>query len=154
MAFALGVLRNSRTRATFTRCVATLFAVSAWKECMRSVKIEMEYKRLTNQEWSENIDLTQELGYSYIYKRLHELEDKIEQGTLIELPCKVGDTVYVIIKAENGYALLKDICDGFMIKDGEVYIGLQTYNVGANKYYFTREEAEKRLKELQDGRSD
>lgn len=44
----------------------------------------MEYKRLTNQEWSENIDLTQELGYSYIYKRLHELEDKIEQGTLIE----------------------------------------------------------------------
>ena len=62
----------------------------------------------------------------------------------------MGDTVYVIIKAENGYALLKDICDGFMIKDGEVYIGLQTYNVGANKYYFIREEAEKRLKELQE----
>ena len=84
------------------------------------------------------------------YNRLAELEDKLEQGTLIELPCKVGDTVYVIIKAENGYALLKDICDGFMIKDGEVYIGLQTYNVGANKYYFSREEAEKRLKELQE----
>ena len=80
-----------------------------------------------------------------------DLIDKIEQGTLIELPCKVGDTVYVIIKAENGFALLKDICDGFMIKDGEVFIGLQTYNVGANKYYFTREEAEKRLKELQNG---
>lgn len=83
--------------------------------------------------------------------RLAELEDKIEKGTLIELPCKVGDTVYVIIKAENGYALLKDICDGFMFKDSEVYIGLQTYNVGANKYYFTREDAEKRLEELQNG---
>ena len=41
----------------------------------------MEYKRLTNQKWSKDIDLTQELGYSYIYKRLAELEDKIEAGT-------------------------------------------------------------------------
>lgn len=43
----------------------------------------MEYKRLTNQKWSKDIDLTQELGYSYIYKRLAELEDKIEAGTLV-----------------------------------------------------------------------
>ena len=42
-----------------------------------------EYKRLTNQKWSKDIDLAQELGYSYIYKRLYELEDKIENGTLV-----------------------------------------------------------------------
>ncbi len=53
-----------------------------------------QYKRLTNQKWSENIDLTQELGYSYIYKRLHELETKVEDKTLVELPCKIGDTIY------------------------------------------------------------
>lgn len=29
-----------------------------------------------------------------IYSRLAELEDKIVQGTLIELPCKVGDILY------------------------------------------------------------
>ena len=29
--------------------------------------------------------------------RLYELEDKIESGTLVELPCKVGDTVYCLI---------------------------------------------------------
>ena len=29
-----------------------------------------------------------------IIHRLAELEDKIENGTLIELPCKVGDKVY------------------------------------------------------------
>ena len=57
----------------------------------------MEYKRLTNQKWSKDIDLTQELGYSYIYKRLAELEDKIEAGTLIEIPCKVGDNAVAII---------------------------------------------------------
>ena len=28
------------------------------------------------------------------YNRLAELEDKIENGTLVELPCKVGDRVY------------------------------------------------------------
>lgn len=53
-----------------------------------------QYKRLTNQKWSENIDLTQELGYSYIYKRLYELEDKIENKMLMEMPCKIGDTIY------------------------------------------------------------
>lgn len=53
-----------------------------------------QYKRLTNQKWSEDIDLTQELGYSYIYKRLYELEDKIENKMLMELPCKIGDTIY------------------------------------------------------------
>lgn len=52
------------------------------------------YKRLTNQKWSEDIDLTQELGYSYIYKRLYELEDKIENKMLMELPCKIGNTIY------------------------------------------------------------
>ena len=45
----------------------------------------MKYKRLTHQEYDENIDLTQEYGYSYIYKRLYELEDKIEAGILVEL---------------------------------------------------------------------
>lgn len=53
-----------------------------------------QYKRLTNQKWSEDIDLTQELGYSYIYKRLYELEDKIENKMVMELPCKIGDTIY------------------------------------------------------------
>lgn len=43
-----------------------------------------EYKRLTGQKWTDDIDLTKEYGYSYIYKRLYELEDKIENGTLIE----------------------------------------------------------------------
>ncbi|MGN0789056.1 MAG: hypothetical protein ACI4MY_03895 [Christensenellales bacterium] len=32
--------------------------------------------------------------FNEVYNRLAELEDKIENGTLLELPCKVGDTVY------------------------------------------------------------
>lgn len=41
------------------------------------------YKRLTGQKWSDKIDLKQEYGYSHIYKRLSELEDKIEKGLLV-----------------------------------------------------------------------
>lgn len=33
-----------------------------------------------------------------ILERLAELEDKIEDGTLVELPCKVGDTIYEVLK--------------------------------------------------------
>ena len=85
-----------------------------------------EYKRLTKQKWSNDIDLTQELGYSYIYERLHELEDKLENGTLIDLPCvayNVKECRYQIISAKNG----------------RVYV---------SKFYRDRKEAEAQLKEL------
>ena len=56
----------------------------------------MKYERLTHQKYDENIDLTQEYGYSYIYKRLYELADKIEAGTLVEPPVKLGQEVWYI----------------------------------------------------------
>ena len=55
-----------------------------------------EYKRLTERL---NIE-TNEIGYQgdilQVLHRLAELEDKLENGTLIELPCAVGDMIYVI----------------------------------------------------------
>ena len=44
----------------------------------------MKYNRLTHQKWSENIDLKKEFGYSTIYKALYDLENKIENGELVE----------------------------------------------------------------------
>ncbi len=65
---------------------------------MKKVEInEILFKRLTKQKWSNDIDLTQELGYSYIYEKLYELENLLENGGLLKLPCKVGDTVYCLI---------------------------------------------------------
>lgn len=65
-----------------------------------------EYKRLTKHVNGKLVLTKDETAYSEIYyesllikkalQRLAELEDKIEAGTLVELPCKVGDTVYVI----------------------------------------------------------
>lgn len=71
----------------------------------------MEYKRLTDKDITKVCFDTWELcGLDNVCKRdcrepepckipqiihrLAELEDKIENGTLVELPCKVGDIIY------------------------------------------------------------
>lgn len=60
-----------------------------------------DYKRLTNEELNDftqrvvvqlEPNLTQQV-MSIIYELL-QYREKIENGTVIELPCKVGDTVY------------------------------------------------------------
>lgn len=50
----------------------------------------MKYNRLTHQEWFDKIDLKNEYGYSFIYKRLYELENKIENGELVEVVKQKG----------------------------------------------------------------
>lgn len=53
-----------------------------------------KYKRLTSDVgFARNLPINEEL-----YDRLYELENAIEHGTLIELPCKVGNVVYEVFK--------------------------------------------------------
>ena len=110
----------------------------------------MEYKRLTNQKWSKDIDLTQELGYSYIYKRLAELEDKIEAGTLIEIPCKVGDNAVAIIDTlcyPNAIynVKLKDLA--YIVEDENGDVTFQHIT----RIFGTEAEAEKMLEKMENG---
>lgn len=122
-----------------------------------------EYKRLTNQKWSKDIDLTQELGYSYIYKRLNELEDKIEKGTLVTIPYAIGQEVYWVYK--KGYFDVEKVKVSLITirHDGSVDIRLNHYNDDGSyrscfkydpKYYelFDNEvDAKKRLEEIRNG---
>ena len=119
-----------------------------------------EYKRLTNQKWSEDIDLTQELGYSYIYKRLYDLEDEIEAGTLVTVPYAIGQEVYWVDK--TGYFDVEKVKVSLIIirHDGSVDIRLNHYNDDGSyrscfkydtKYYElfdNEEEAKQRLEEI------
>lgn len=53
-----------------------------------------KYKRLTSDTgFARNLPINEEL-----YDRLYELENAIENGALIELPCKVGSVVYEVFK--------------------------------------------------------
>ena len=124
----------------------------------------MEYKRLTNQKWSKDIDLTQELGYSYIYKRLYELENRIKAGTLVTVPYAIGQEVYWVDK--KGYFDVEKVKVSLITirHDGSVDIRLNHYNDDGSyrscfkydpKYYelFDNEaEAEKRLREIRNGK--
>ena len=81
---------------------------------------------------------------------LQSVIDKIEQGTLIELPCKVGDTVY---QFDNGGEVYELMILGITIYKNKLYyetIGIDFDNTAiGHSIFLTREEAEKRLKELQ-----
>lgn len=128
-----------------------------------------DYKRLTKQKWSNDIDLTQELGYSCIYEKLYELENLLENGWLLGLPCKVGDTVYCLIAQgrfgtvyTTGEAIKrvvsKIIWDGnrFEIYSDRPHYWATDYNecnfygYWGDSVFATKEAAEARLKELRE----
>lgn len=63
-----------------------------------------KYERFTKRAgWHENIDLKDELGYSYIYQRLAELENAIEDGELVKSSSKIKTLEERIAKLENIY---------------------------------------------------
>lgn len=118
-----------------------------------------QYKRLTNQKWSEDIDLTQELGYSYIYKRLHELEDKIENGTLVPVSYSIGQELYCVYNKSCKVERVKvslitirhdgsiDIRLNHYYKDGS-YCGCFKYDSKYYELFKTETDALEKLKEV------
>ena len=137
----------------------------------------MKYKRLTKKKLRDtdihivldehnNVIVDRRLFERFIkqHNRLAELEDKIEQGTLIEVPCKVGDTVYIVGKEieefiVSGIEITILSCEcwetntiQFTDKNGHSKFDYFVYFGWIGKsVFFTREEAEKKLKELQNG---
>lgn len=92
--------------------------------------------------------------------RLAELEDKLENGTLIELPCKVGDKVYVIydkyITSAKVLAVYIDQVGGMLDlqirTNEETTVGFKTVvdkdHYTFEKVFLTKTEAEKALERL------
>lgn len=102
---------------------------------------------------------------SEIYKRLMEYEDAEEQGLLVRLPCKVGDTVYRYSRLEQRMQALK--CEGFLFngicwkarctdiipswvgnQKRHFYIMFSSFGKSA---FLSREEAEAALADMREG---
>lgn len=86
-------------------------------------------------------------AYSMAVKRLGELEEKIEAGMLVELPCKVGDNAVAIIDTlayPNAIynVKLKDLA--YIVEDENGDVTFQHIT----RIFGTEAEAEKRLEEL------
>lgn len=94
-----------------------------------------------------------------LYRKLAELEDKIENGTLTELPCNVGDVLYYVNKYETTPRIeenkvhtieIYECMDGLTIR-----IWTQNGTFYADKMpnvFPTKAEAEAKLKELKGDR--
>lgn len=135
----------------------------------------MEYKRLTEKvkdcfqydlkDFKHKIgefgDYDTFFAYSMAVKRLGELEEKIESGTLVELPCKVGDVLYEIIgDACIDEWEIESICFNKTYLKGVIWAE-RTRDLAhwkfwiedcGTKWFATKAEAEKRLEELKNER--
>ena len=103
---------------------------------------------------SENkIPLVKVLSGEYLYPAIEKLatyEDLDEQGLLVRLPCKVGDTVYDIVG--RPLKIVEHKVDAFHIdKKGfhlQIINGVLEKKQEA-KVYFSLEKAEKKLEEME-----
>lgn len=134
----------------------------------------MKRERLTIRTEKGEVKLFSEemcCGDDLVYRAISalcEYEDKIEQGTVIELPCKVGDTIYIpwiydgvegisfhkivkfVIYPENVLIVFDVDTDVAALKYGYYNDGVINISSIGKRVFLTREEAEKRLKELQE----
>lgn len=131
----------------------------------------MKYERLTDKKWKEiekhcyakglyfSNQFTEEQTDEMI-KRLAELEDKIESGKMLELPCKVGDNIYFVRVTLKPYIVetyIDEICfkkDYILVHCAESgrYLRFDNdWNLIENYWnvYLDKSKAEARLKELQ-----
>lgn len=113
-------------------------------------------KEFTSCEYCEDVDCT---GYKNscmhrkVYEKLAHYEDLEEQGRLIELPCKVGDTVWStrwwdnkkISKKIDGETWYRDI---FQHKITKEKFSLYDLDRIGEDIFLTKEEAEAKLEEL------
>ena len=124
-----------------------------------------EYERLTKRNANGEVETVKTPKSSYIQEvyeewdeinrelklRLAELEDKIEAGTLIEIPCKVGDNAVAIIDTlcyPNAIynVKLKDLA--YIVEDENGDVTFQHIT----RIFGTEAEAEKRLEEIRNGK--
>lgn len=123
--------------------------IAEWLEELKSYKDIGTLKEL--KELKENGTFTGlELAkLAIMQKELKEYKDLEEQGLLVRLPCKVGDTVYDIVG--RPLKIVEHKVDAFHIdKKGfhlQIINGVLEKKQEA-KVYFSREEAEKKMEEL------
>ena len=92
-----------------------------------------------------------------LYKYLAEYEDLEEQGLLLKLPCKVGDTVYSITRDFiSEYNIRNFICydNGNIFFDWKcvkgIYLNIKGFHIDdiGKTVFLTKEAAEKRIREI------
>lgn len=96
-------------------------------------------------------------SHMMMVQKLGEYEDLEEQGLLVKLPCKVGDTVYSVTRnfiSEYMVCSIEKYNEGLFFNwrcEKGIYInvrGFTNYDIG-NTVFLTKEEAEQALKDME-----
>lgn len=89
-----------------------------------------------------------QFGRNEAYYKLQHYEDLEEQGRLIKLPCKIGDTVYGIRRYQDRIVKAGTVSEMFYNQDGELIIAIKNVCRGCwgRQIFGTYEEAEAALK--------
>lgn len=105
-----------------------------------------------------NADNEQEAQQEFMDKfkkacnKLAELEDKLENGVLIELPCRVGDRLYRPVVDYISEETVMMITQRFLKNESvaTLHTEYSTYDLKemGDLYFLTKSEAEQKLKEL------
>lgn len=125
-----------------------------------------KYKRLTRRKADGRWGFADDFAGFYNPKletmagRLCDLEDKVENGTLVELPCKVGDTVYEVYKNHNPLFIQQTKIEKIIITGKGLRLKLarnSTYETSIASFgktlFLTEAEAQKALKEFENGKT-
>lgn len=81
--------------------------------------------------------------------RLCYLEDCIENGTLMFLPCKVGDEFWWIFQARSPFIVNEKVQSIEISERGITIIDMDGEEWSLSRVYFSEEAAEKALEELE-----
>ena len=112
------------------------------------------------EEWKEfmsDFDVPIQTSLSEAFDKLAHYEDLEEQGLLLKLPCKVGDKIWEVDKkCENDYwceeGCYCEECSLYKPYILETRFEIWKYDCYVDKEIFlTKEEAEAKLQELQNG---
>lgn len=114
--------------------------------------------------YKTNIDMRCIGSVDKLKNALGKYEDLEEQGRLVILPCKVGDTVYAIGFNNNKPIIYESVVLSILIIEKEIVFNVKVDEFGINSQlkqsmfdrtvFLTKSEAEAKLKELRGGEND
>ena len=112
-----------------------------------------DYKRLTKKSWHDT--KFAQLNPREVLYKLWQLENQIENSTLKDMPCKVGDTVYTVEYSHyyNHWFIDKHEITEIIIDKNDIYLK-DWYGVYLFEPFITKAEAEAKLEELRGGNND
>ena len=86
--------------------------------------------------------------YEYAQKKLQHYEDLEKQGRLVELPCKIGDTVYGIRRYQDRIVKSGTVSEMYFNQNMKLIIVIKNLCRGSwgENIFRTKEEAEAALK--------